>query len=362
MNELILKASDEDSTFENAIRFCVCFCGDNDRPKYIFGRNVYVEKVIEFVDVDGFVDDFSDDEFYYDRPVIKTEQIPEDALVLIVAGGRPQSAKQKIRALGFDCLDYFEFYKWSGLPLTDVVFNEGFAEDFQERIAQYEWIYSLFVDDTSKETFKKLVSFRLNYNLEFLNGFTAREDKQYFEDFLELDSEGEVFVDVGVFDGYTSLEFIKHCPKYRAIHLFEPDPKNFDTCTKNLHGHDNIYLHKVGLSDSKKILKFNPRGSGSKISDHGTVDIPVDRLDDVLNESVTFIKIDIEGSELDAIEGSVETILKYHPRLAVCVYHNVGDFWKIPKRILSIREDYKIYLRHYTESIYETVMFFVPED
>ena len=70
--------------------------------------------------------------------------------------------------------------------------------------------------------------------------------------------------------------------------------------------------------------------------------------------------MDIEGSELDAIEGAKNLISLNHPRLAICVYHNAGDFWKIPQRILSIRSDYRIYLRHYTESIYETVMFFIP--
>lgn len=49
-----------------------------------------------------------------------------------------------------------------------------------------------------------------------------------------------------------------------------------------------------------------------------------------------------------------------HPKIAISVYHKSSDFRKIPEQILSIRSDYKIYLRHYTESIYETVMFFIP--
>lgn len=101
-------------------------------------------------------------------------------------------------------------------------------------------------------------------------------------------------------------------------------------------------------------------GSGSRISDEGEVAIHVDRLDDVLTCKPTLIKMDIEGAECQALEGARQTIAQCHPRLAICVYHNVGDFYRIPRLVLSIRSDYDIYLRQYTESIYETVMFFIP--
>ena len=71
--------------------------------------------------------------------------------------------------------------------------------------------------------------------------------------------------------------------------------------------------------------------------------------------------MDIEGSESLAIQGAKETILKYHPRLAICVYHKGTDYIEIPKRVLEIRDDYDVFLRHYTEGINETVMFFMPQ-
>ena len=101
-------------------------------------------------------------------------------------------------------------------------------------------------------------------------------------------------------------------------------------------------------------------GSGSKINPDGAVEIQVDLLDNMEIHEPTFIKMDIEGAEIQAIQGARETIARAHPRLAICVYHNVGDFYRIPQMVLGIREDYDIYLRHYTETIYETVMFFIP--
>jgi hypothetical protein len=75
---------------------------------------------------------------------------------------------------------------------------------------------------------------------------------------------------------------------------------------------------------------------------------------------LTWLKMDIEGSEVSALQGSVRTISRYRPRLAICVYHLASDLWQIPRLVLNIDSRYAIYLRHYTEGVVETVMYFVP--
>ncbi len=70
--------------------------------------------------------------------------------------------------------------------------------------------------------------------------------------------------------------------------------------------------------------------------------------------------MDIEGEEIAALEGARSAIVEHHPRLAISAYHRYDDLWKIPERILSYRSDYDVCLRHYTEGITETVMFFLP--
>lgn len=66
---------------------------------------------------------------------------------------------------------------------------------------------------------------------------------------------------------------------------------------------------------------------------------------------LTFIKIDLEGWELKALYGAVRHIAEDHPKLAISVYHHAGDFWRI-------RDDYQVFLRHYTEGWSESVMYF----
>ena len=81
-------------------------------------------------------------------------------------------------------------------------------------------------------------------------------------------------------------------------------------------------------------------------------------IDDVLyKEKVSFIKMDIEGSELAALKGCKKIITRNNPKLAICVYHKSEDLIEIPKFILSINPNYKLFLRNYAPSATETVLY-----
>lgn len=355
--------SDRNHSLEEARQFCTEFCHSKSQKKYILGRNIYAECVARQVSVNGFIDDYTNDKSYLGLSLIKLDDVPKNALVLNVAGGMPLSARKRLSEAGLRNLDYFSFYRFSGLDLIEMRFNEGFSEEYFAHQEQYRWIHDLLQDQNSRDVFNKLVGFRLEYDLAYLDGFAYKEDVQYFEDFLNLDLNGETFIDVGGYDGFTSVEFIKRARNYKAIHVFEPEPNNYQKCLNRLSTYNDVYVHHLALSRSSATIKIDAQGSGSKISGDGTVTVSAVRLDDVLTDmdAPTFIKMDIEGEEIAAIEGARNIILTHHPRLAISVYHKPGDFWRIPKLILSIRDDYELYMRHYTECIYETVMFFLPK-
>lgn len=362
--DLLVSAPRRAARVEEAKEFCRAFCsGDRSVKRYVFGRNVYAAQVMEQVAVDGVVDDFCQDTHFHGHAIVRSEDLPEGAMVLALSGGRPLTVHDKLSALPVRALDYFAFRQHSGLPLHDIVFNEGFSEDFLLHRDRYEWVLGLLEDETSRDVFRKLVSFRLDGDIELLRGFTQREHLQYFEDFLRLKPSDEVFFDVGGFDGFTTQEFIRRCPEYRFVHLFEPDPSNFSRCMQSVGHLDRVALHPFGLASEAARLSLVSAGSGSAISTNGSVAIEVQRLDDLSLHAPTFLKMDVEGAELPALDGARETIRQAHPALALAVYH-YGDgrapFWQIPEKVLAIRDDYHVYLRHYTESIYETVMFFVP--
>lgn len=338
------------------------FSSKTPQPKYIFGINVYTESVLEHIKVDGLVDDFTLDPSFKGIPILKSDAIETNAVVLVCSGGRPLSIKRNLDARGIKNIDYFAFSKYSPeLKLREIVFNEDFSLDYHANLEQYQWTNSILADKQSKSIFEQLVKFRLHHDLKDLQQFNFINSCQYFEPFLLLKRNRESFLDIGGFDGRDTIEFIKRCPGYSAIHIFEPSPESSQKCKKLVGQYSNLYVHELGLSDRKDTLLFDLKGSASHISESGTHQIAVDRLDNVLMNGCvpTFIKMDIEGSELSALEGASHTIENFGPRLAISVYHKSGDFWKIPKKILQIRADYDVYLRHYSESIYETVMFFI---
>lgn len=328
--------------------------------RYLFGRNVYSQAVALQVPVAGIIDDFIDLAEWCGTPLVKLSEVPEDALILSCVGGKPLSARRLLREYNLWNLDYFAFYKFSGLKLPEAVFNEGCAELVVSHKAELDWLQGLLADSVSVEILKKIMMFRLTYDLDTLEGLVQNEANQYFEPFVDYTFGKPSFVDVGGFDGHTTKQFIAHAPNYESVEIFEPEIRNLEVCRVELHGLHNVRLHPYGAGARDDVLKFSSNGSASSITDEGDCNIEVRRIDDVVRSAPTFIKMDIEGAELAALEGAREIISRYHPALAICVYHRPSDIWNVPRMVLGMHDGYSVFLRHYTECIYETVMFFVP--
>ncbi|MDY6922236.1 MAG: FkbM family methyltransferase [Pseudomonadota bacterium] len=360
---LILPVKGEADKIKSLKDFYVSFSNPGSRPCYLFGYNRYAGSILKKFKIEGIIDDFTSCSSIAEKPIIRSSEIPANALVLVLAGGKPLTVSRFLDRLNIEHQHYFSLFKLWKKDLCPIHFNEGFESDFLSNREKYEWTYQLLADRESRHCYQNLVNFRLQYDFDFLEGFSDQESQQYFEPFLNLRREGECFADIGAFDGYTSEMFISLCPAYKQIHVFEPDPNNLLNARKRLSHHNHVYFYPIGLSDRAETLRLSSSGSGSRVSDTGDITIKVDALDDVTNTDFSFIKMDIEGGEISALKGAEKTIKRCHPKLAIAIYHcieNSGPFWEVPKKVLSIRSDYDVYVRHYTESIYETVMFFVP--
>ena len=77
-----------------------------------------------------------------------------------------------------------------------------------------------------------------------------------------------------------------------------------------------------------------------------TREINVITVDSLALDKVCFIKFDVEGSESDAIEGAAETIKRDRPVMKIACYHRSEDVFAIAKKVLEIRPDYNVYMRH----------------
>lgn len=184
---------------------------------------------------------------------------------------------------------------------------------------------------------------------------------QYFdESFLQF-GVNDVFLDCGCFDGCDSLQFTKLAnDTYNKIYVFEPDPHNMLKCKQSLSTLPRIEFVQSAVSHYSGEGTFQSDGTtGAKLTNDGNYSISVIKLDDVVQEPVTFIKMDIEGAELSALKGAEMIIKRDKPQLAICVYHKPEDIIDIPYLLKQWVPEYKIYLRHRTAIYCETVCFAV---
>lgn len=186
--------------------------------------------------------------------------------------------------------------------------------------------------------------------------------KQYLEESIMEYRDGEVFVDCGCYDFESSERLMNIC-KVDKIYAFEPDAQNLEKVKKNiakLQCQDKVEVFQRGLWDRETSLYFTSSGDMmSKIHSDGEDGsrVEVVALDHVIQEKVTFIKMDIEGSEMKALQGGRNLIQKYKPKLAISIYHKRGDLVDIPAYIHELVPEYKLFIRHYFYSPAETVLY-----
>lgn len=171
----------------------------------------------------------------------------------------------------------------------------------------------------------------------------------------------EVYVDAGAFDGSDVLAFSRWTNgNYKRIFAFEPVSSMCDVIRQNVKEENipNVEICNYAVWNRKETLNFSESGAASSVTEVGEYEVSGTDIDSVVkDEKVTFIKMDVEGSELKALEGAKQTILKNRPRLAICIYHKPEDIIEIPFYILSLVPEYKFYIRHYVSNMWETVLY-----
>lgn len=244
-------------------------------------------------------------------------------------------------------------------PTKAMLYADRYFTSHQKDVEQ---ITNLLADDFSKEVYLAAIKYRKTHNPKDAPKY-SKHDQYFVKDVVPLSDE-EVFVDCGAYDGDTMKEFIKATKgSYKSIVCFEPVEEYHKRLEKRGAG-KQVTAIRAGVYKTSTTLQFNAEGGkGSSIttSAEHTVSIPVRAIDDVPEcKDATFIKMDVEGSELDALKGARQTILSNKPKLAICIYHMQRDFIEIPKYIHNLVPEYKLYVRHHSFSINETVLYAIP--
>ncbi len=222
----------------------------------------------------------------------------------------------------------------------------------------------LWSDDASRSEYLAHLRWRLLGEFDAL--YHPVQHMMYFPPDLCVLSDHEVFVDCGAYDGDSIRSFLdKTKNSFQRIYSFEPDPANFEKLEKEVSlrpERESITLQRAAVGAQSGTVTFS--GDGNEASSVGKGDMVVDcvTLDQVLSGTQpTYIKIDIEGAELDALNGARGMIQRYSPVLAICSYHVQDHLWKIPLLIDSINPNYSFFLRPHLVEGWDTVCYAIPK-
>ena len=203
---------------------------------------------------------------------------------------------------------------------------------------------SLMADEQSVRTFKNTVDYFLSGDIKLLKECEATADDEYR---LTHIGENALYLDLGAFTGDTVLEYKKVFPSISSVIAVEPDMRNYRKLCENTSGIDGITCINSLITDTCGIAHIN-QGKGRGVHEQKTgTDITCTTIDSIIDGRKTaIIKFDVEGNELKALKGAVNTISDQKPVLHIACYHRSSDLFEIPLFVSSIRNDYRIYMRH----------------
>jgi FkbM family methyltransferase len=234
-----------------------------------------------------------------------------------------------------------------------------------EQAAAVRQGFAALADDRSRSEFLAQLRWRLLFD------FDALPDPVSEPIYFPGDTVGvrgdEVYVDCGAYDGDTILEFLQRCHNQcRGVIAFEPDSISLERLRKTVatlpdYIGSRIRIVPAAAGSQPGAIRFATAGELGSAVGAGETEVACVRLDDALaGEAPTYLKMDIEGSEIDALQGASGLIGRHAPVLAVCAYHRQDHLWRIPATMRSLNPDYRIFLRPHTRLVEDLVCYAIP--
>ena len=251
-------------------------------------------------------------------------------------------------------------------------YNSGFKTThlpgyYKKYRHELEDAFALLADEESRMVFAARIRALVTGNVGYLK---ISRYAQYFHP-LAKPVEGDVVIDGGVSENVQEQIKIATCVgSTGAVIGFEPDPIGFCKAQEALSNSaiaDRYFLVPLGLWNEKGTVQLQSGGVGSHVTEaqgDGVVSIDVTTVTDVIKENklkgFDFLKLDVEGAEINVIRGAIKPIAQFKPRMAISIYHKFEDLFAIPLLVNKLDKDYKLYVGHHHPALYDTVLYAVP--
>ncbi len=258
--------------------------------------------------------------------------------------------------------DYFEKFPYWGTLKEDQNEFEHIkqkVDTFTNHLEDLFWLYHRLEDYRSKQLLFAILNNWYQYDFSTLHDSLEYNYHPYFDlDIIPM-AEKEVLVDLGAYTGDNILDYLDlyGSESYQKIYAYDITDETFKQLKKNLAFYPNIICKKKAVLDENKMVSFkesNVDASANMIEEEGTNKIEAVTLDHDIQEPISMLKMDIEGSEQRALIGARKHIKNDAPKLLLSVYHSFEDLWKIPKMIEEMKPGYHFYLRSHGGYIFPT--------
>jgi FkbM family methyltransferase len=274
---------------------------------------------------------------------------------------------EPLRSLGFKDIALFGHLAWK-YPDT---FLPHYALDLPSRLLQQadrvSRAFDLFEDRRSREIFVSHVRWRLHLDYDALPA--PVNETIYFNPRLIRPSASEFLIDGGAFIGDTVQSFLETFGRhgFHKIRSFEPDPNNFEKLQKYVamlpaEVRSKVFPMASALGDRISSISVETSGGPSSRVGHGDHQVACRTIDEFIEGKTlpTFVKLDIEGYEPQALRGARESISRGRAVVAACVYHAQNHLWEIPLDLEELTSGHRYFLVPHLSDGWDLVLYFVP--
>ena len=355
-NKRVILAKEIEQLYEKS-----CICTILGKGKTANGVSLWIRSNTGIKDFSYIVEDSYANEGDETVSVFLKKSVPEESFIIFGF-----SDYDKALQLDKDVFSpngirtFFIPFPFSYNETGEYISEEYYSNHYEEFIKTRDML-----EKSSRELYDTYIDSQISGDLDILDKYRKSVDLQYFMTEC-IPTEKTDFIDVGAYTGDTIPGAFHNLliSKYIAL---EPESENADRIRELIKekGAENIELIEAGAWNFNTTLSFESAGSSSEVSEYGNKTITVIALDSLIpklnSENCVFIKMDIEGSEMKALQGAQNLIKGLVPYLAVAVYHRVDDLIKIPQYIENILPGkYQYRLGYYGNNYRELVLYVTP--